>query len=168
MNTASPGRHVAHHVESQHVERDAFGRQHPLGALFGVALADHQRADAVRIAETQDAVADHHGDHGVAAPAAPVNGIGGGENIGRRDARRADPLQFGREHVEQHFRIGSGIQMPAVLAHQHFGEFARIGQIAVVRRGRCRRANSHRTAAHRARCRRRRWDSGRGRCRHCP
>jgi hypothetical protein len=132
MNTASPGRHVAHHLEAQHVERDALGGQHPLGALLGVALADHQRTDAVRIAKAQDAVADHHGDHRVAAAAAAVDGVGGGENVGRRHARRADALQFGGQHVEQHFGIRGRVQVAPVLAHQHFGQFARVGQVAVV------------------------------------
>ncbi len=125
-------RHVAHHVETQHVERDAFGRQHPLGALLRVALADHQRTNAVRVAKAEDAVADHHRDDRIAAAAAAIHRVGRGEDVGRRDARRADPLQFGGQHIEQHFGIGAGVQMPAVFPHQHFGEFARIGQIAVV------------------------------------
>ena len=116
----------------RHVERDALGGEHPLGALFGVALADDQGTNAVRVAEAEDAVADHHRDDGVSAAAAPIDGVGRGKNVGRRDARRADPLQLGGEHVEQHFGIGAGVQVPAVFPHQHFGEFASIGQIAVV------------------------------------
>jgi hypothetical protein len=78
-------------------------------------------------------VTDHHGDHGVAAAAAAIDRIGGGEYIGRCDARRADTLHFGGQHVEQDLGIGGGVQVAAVLPHHHFGELARIGQVAVVR-----------------------------------
>ena len=91
-----------------------------------------QRTNAVRIAEAQNAVADHHRNHGIAAATAPVHGVGRRKNVGRRDARRADALQLGGQHVEQHFGIGGGVQVPAVFAHQHLREFAGVGEIAVV------------------------------------
>ena len=53
-------RHVAHQREAEHVERDALGGEHVLDAARGLALAEHERADAVRVAEADDAVADDH------------------------------------------------------------------------------------------------------------
>ena len=47
-------------------------------------LAEHQRADAVGVAETEDAVADDHRDHRIAAAAAAVD-----RADRREDVRRA-------------------------------------------------------------------------------
>ena len=114
-------RHVAHQLEAEHVERDALGGQHPFGALRRLALAEHQRTDAVRIAEPEQAVADDHGDHGVTAAAAAIDGAHRGEDVGGRDARRAHALQLRGQHVEQHFGIGTGVEMTAIFAFEHFG-----------------------------------------------
>jgi hypothetical protein len=67
-------------------------------------------------------VADDHRDHRIAAAAAAVDGGDRREDVGRRDARRADALQLGGEHVQQHFGIGAGVEVAAVLARQHLGE----------------------------------------------
>ncbi len=75
---------------------------------------------------------DHHRHHCIAPAAAAIHRTGRGENVGRRDAGRTDALQLGRQHIEQHFGIGTGIEMAAVLAHQHLGKFARVRQVAVV------------------------------------
>ena len=124
---------IAHQLETEHVERNAFGGQHPFRTLRRLALPEHQRADAVRIAQAQQPMADDHGDDGVTAAAAPIHRADRGENVGRRDARRTDALQLGGEHVEQDFRIGTGVEVAAILAFDDFGEFARVGEIAVVR-----------------------------------
>ena len=113
-------------------------------------------------------MADDHRHDGITAAAAAIHGIERGEDVRRRRARRADALQLGREHVEQHFGIGAGVEVAPVFAGQHFGELGGVGEVAVVRRGRCRTANSRRTAALRRRRRSPRWDSARGRCRRCP
>jgi hypothetical protein len=99
----------------------------------GLSRTDHQRADAVRVAEAEHAVTEHHGDHCVAAPDAPVHRAHGREDVGRGGAGRAEALQLAREHVEQHFGVGRRVEVAAVLALQHVGELARIGQVAVVR-----------------------------------
>ncbi len=125
--------HVAHQVETQYIQRDIFGGQHVLVALAGAAQAQHQRTYAVGVAKTQHTIADQHGDHGVAAAAAPVDRAGGREDVGRRHARRTHALQLGSEHVQQHFGIGLGIQVAAILAHQHFGQLGGVRQVAVVR-----------------------------------
>ena len=81
----------------------------------------------------EQAVADDHGDHRVAAAAAAIHGAHRGEDVGRRDARRAHALQLRGQHVEQHFGIGAGVEVAAVFALEHFAELARVGEIAVVR-----------------------------------
>jgi hypothetical protein len=103
------GRHVAHHIETQHIERHALGGQHPFGAFVAVALADHQRPDAVGIAKPQNAMADHHGCHGIAAPAAPVHRVGRRKYVRRRHPRRSNPLELGGQDIEKYFGIGTGI-----------------------------------------------------------
>jgi hypothetical protein len=125
-------RHVAHQLETQHVERDALRGQHPFGAFRGFALTQHQRPNAVRIAEGQQSMADDHGDDGVAPAAAPIDRAHGRKDIRRGDPRRAHALQLGSQHVEQDLGIGSGVEMTAVFALEDFRELTRIGQIAVV------------------------------------
>src|ERR1700733_9330185 len=127
-----PGRHVAHQAERQAVERHALGGEHPLGAARRAPLAEHQRADAVRVAKAEHSVADDHGDHRVAAAAAAVERRQRREHVRRRDARRADALQLGGEHVQQHLRIGGGVQVAPVFADQDLGELHGIGEVAVV------------------------------------
>jgi hypothetical protein len=78
-------------------------------------------------------VADHHRDHRVAAAAAAVDRVHCREDVGRRHARRADALQLGSEHVQQHFGIGSGVEVAAILARYHLGELGGVGEVAVVR-----------------------------------
>ncbi len=70
MNTASPGatsRTSSKPSMSSATLSEASMYSAPLRRL---ALAEHQRPDAVRIAEPDHAVADHHGDDRVAAAAA--------------------------------------------------------------------------------------------------
>ena len=88
----------------------------------------------------EHAVADDHRDHRVAAAAAAIDRAGGREDVGRRHALGTHALQLRGEHVQQHLGIGLGVEMAPVLADQHLGQLGGVGQIAVVRRGRCRRA----------------------------
>ena len=48
---------VALEREAEHVEGDALGGEHPFDAARRLALAEHERPDAVRVAEAGDAVA---------------------------------------------------------------------------------------------------------------
>ena len=125
--------HVAQQLEAALVERDALRGDHVLAAARRVALADHQRPDAVRIAEADDAVTEDHRDDGVAADDAAIRGAQRGENVRGRRARRAEALQLAREHVEQHFGIRRRVEVAAIFADQHVGELRRVGQVAVVR-----------------------------------
>ena len=72
---------VALELEADRVERDAFGRDHVLDAVLRLAHAEHERPDAVRIAERDDAVTDDHRDDGVAARAALVERFHGVEDL---------------------------------------------------------------------------------------
>ena len=102
------------------------------GPLRRIAPAQHQRPDAVRIAESDQAVPDDHRHHRKAAAAAPVNRSQRAENIRRRGARLAGMRQLAGQHIQQHFGIRTGVQVPAIFANQHFGQFGGVGQIAVV------------------------------------
>src|SRR5439155_21145407 len=93
---------------------------------------EHQRSDAVRIPKPEYAVADDHRHHGVAAAATAVQGVERGKHVRGRDAHGPDPLQLGGEHVQQHLRVGGGVEVAPVLADQDLGELGRVGEIAVV------------------------------------
>src|SRR5690606_3541138 len=60
-------RQIAHQLEPQARQRDAFGRHHVLRPVLRLALAEAYRAHAVRVAERQDAVAGDHRHYRVGA-----------------------------------------------------------------------------------------------------
>ena len=126
-------RDVAHEAERLHVQCNALGGQHPLGAARRRSLSQHERADPVRIAETENAMPDDHRNDRITSAAAAIDGVDGCEYVGGSDPRSTDALQLGREDVQQHFRVGSGVEMPPVLTNDHLGKLGGIGEIAVVR-----------------------------------
>ena len=122
--------HVAHQLEAQQVERDRLGGHRVLLTLRRLAFAEHQRADAVRVAEGNQAKAQHQRDDGVAALAATVHGPNGRE---RRSRRQGAALgQLVGHHVHQHFGIGFGVHMPAVLLEHLSAQGLGVDQVAVV------------------------------------
>ena len=133
MKIASPGRDVAHHLEAQRVERDALGGDHVLVALLGLGAAEDERPDAVGVAEREQPVAGDHRHHRVGAAAAPVDA-----GHRREDGRRIELvvggvlLQLVREHVQQHFGIGVGVDVPQVLPEQLVLQLLGVGEVAVV------------------------------------
>ena len=126
-------RDVAHEAEAHAFERHRFGSDQVFVALLGFIDAQAQRTDAVRIAEGQQADAGdlRHGSI-AAAHAAHQHGnrLENGFGIDRDIDRGL--LDFMREHVEQHFRIGIGVDVAAVVLEHLFLELFPVGQVAVV------------------------------------
>ncbi|MNI55712.1 hypothetical protein D3C73_1106780 [compost metagenome] len=94
------------------------------------ALAQHQRADAMRIAESDQAQAQHHADHRIAALAATVHA--GHRADGGFRAELALLFQFISEHVQQHFAVRIGIDVAAVLLEHLLAQVLGVDQVAVV------------------------------------
>ena len=83
------------------------------------AFAEGERADAVRVAERQQAVAGDQRDHRVRAADALVHGGDRGEHLLGRElpvARRA--LELVREHVDQHLGVAVGVDVAPVDVEQ--------------------------------------------------
>jgi hypothetical protein len=99
---------------------------------LGAPLAEDQRADTIWVTEPEDAMTDDHGHHRITPTAAAVDSRERCEHVRRRDADGADALQLRGEHVQQHLRVGGGIQMTPVLADQDLGELGGVGEVAVV------------------------------------
>ena len=127
------GQDVALELEADGVERHALGRDHVLDAVRRLANAEHERPNAVRIAERDDAVADDHRDDGVAARAAFVERFDGVEDLLRLQAVRRVLAELVREHVEQHFGIGVGVEVAVILLLDEPLQLVGIDEIAVVR-----------------------------------
>src|SRR3989344_650925 len=126
-------RDVAYQIESHDIERDRLRGEHVLRPLVGLALAEHQRADAVRVAEGEYAVArDQHGDS-IGAAAAPVHGGHGAEQVIRRETQLRHGLQLVRENIEQDLGIRIGVDVAQVLAVQLVLQLIGIREITVVR-----------------------------------
>jgi hypothetical protein len=127
-------RDVAHEAEAQALERHRFAGDQVFRAILGFVHAQAQRTDAERVAEGQQAVAGDLGDHGIGAAHALVHhgdrlehgflveriAVGGG-------------LDFVGQHVQQDFRIGTGVDVTAVDTEQLILELGLVGQVAVVR-----------------------------------
>ena len=130
---AFTGLQVAHPFELQRIERDALRGDHVVLPAVSFTLAQHERPNAVRVAKGDDAEADDHRDDRVTAAAALVHGFDGIENIVRRGLAVHASLQLVREHIEQHFGIRVGRQMPAIFANQQLSQLVVVRQVAVVR-----------------------------------
>jgi hypothetical protein len=77
-------------------------------------------------------MSDDHGDDRVATAAAAIDRVERCKHIRGRHPRRADALQLGGKHVEQHLRVRSGVQMTPIFAGDDLGQLLRIGQVAVM------------------------------------
>ena len=108
-------RHVAHELEADTFHRHRFRRHDPLDAMRRFLLAEAQRADAERVAEGQQAVTGDQRHDRVRAVHAPVHARHRLEYGCRIELQAgAGELHFVREHVEQHFGIGIGVDVAAV------------------------------------------------------
>ena len=166
-STASPGATSRSTLETEDVERDRFGGDRIFLARRRLALAEHERTDAVRIAEREHAVVEHQRDHRIAAARARMHARDGLEDVIGREVMAILDLQLVREDVQQHFGIRIGVDVAAIVFVHFAAQRIGVDQVAVVRRARCRTASSRRTAAPRPSLRNRRSDSGNGRCRRC-
>jgi len=124
--------YVAQSIELQNVQGHTLGRDHVIAALIRLALAKHQRPNAIRIPKSNDSNTDDQGNHRVAAFTALMNGLDRVENLLGRWATVRPALQFVRKDIEQHFGIGTRAQMAAVFLGKQFCQFVVVGQVAVV------------------------------------
>ena len=100
-------------------------------------LAQHQRADAVGVAEGEHAVARYHGNDGIRAAHALVHSGDRIEDVVYGQVQRVGVLADGlaqlvSEHVEQHFAVGLGVHMAQVLGIDLLVQLGGVGEVAVV------------------------------------
>ncbi len=126
------GPDVAHARKAEHVERDALRGQHVFGPFRRIAFAEHERADAVRIAKAEQAVAHDHRHDGEAAAHAPIDRAHGVEDLRGGCPWGARARELAREHVQEHFGVRARVDVPQVLARQHLRQFGGVRQVAVV------------------------------------
>ena len=129
-------RNVAQEFEAQGIQRHAFRGNHIFGtAIAEVALAEHQRTNAVWIAEGHHAVTDDHRHAGVRAADLTVCRGNRGKNVVRFQRIVTEVIQLAGEHVEQDFRIRGGVNVATFLFEQLFTQLMRVGQVAVMGKG---------------------------------
>ncbi|CPI88074.1 Uncharacterised protein [Bordetella pertussis] len=127
------GLDVAHEGKTAAFQRHGFRGGHPFHAFLGLLAADAQRPDAVGIAKRQHAVARDLRHHGVGALDALVHrGDGAKDRVIVERHAAGGRLQLVRQHIEQHFGIGIGIDVAAVDAVERLAQLAPVGQVAVV------------------------------------
>ena len=127
--------HVTHAFKAKGVDGDTLGSNDILISLGGTAFADHQRADAVGIAESNDAVANDQRNHRVSSLDTLVHTGYCIEHIVLIDTILALALQFVGKDIEQDFRVGAGIDVTQVLTEQVLHQGLGVGQIAVMSQG---------------------------------
>ena len=127
-------RHVAQDLETERIDRDTFGGNQILGPGGRLVAADDQRANPERVAKGQQSVAGDHRNHRVGTPHAAMHaGNRAEDRIVVEAETRCGGLQLVRQHVEQHFGIGIGVDVPQILQVHLALEFVGVGQVAVVR-----------------------------------
>ena len=101
--------------------------------MVGLGHAIAKRANAKRIAKSDDPIAGNLSHTGI-CPFHPTMDFGNRlENRIRVERHTTGGcLQLVGQHIEQHFRIGLGIDVPPIEAKHLFLELSRIGEVAVV------------------------------------
>jgi hypothetical protein len=112
---------------------DSDATAYSLPVAVSRALAEHERTDAVRIAECDHAVAEHHRHDRVTADTTRMRAGDRFENMIRRQRAAILDLQLVREHVEQHFGIGIGVDVAAIVLEHLAAQRLGVDQVAVVR-----------------------------------
>ena len=102
------------------------------GLAFEGAAAEHERADAVRIAEGEHADAGDDGDDRVAAFAALVDLLDGREDVGGLGGDDAAAREGVCEDVEHDLAVGGGVEVTAVVLTDVFDDLLHVGEVAVV------------------------------------
>jgi hypothetical protein len=126
-------RHVAQEFKAQGIQRHAFRGNHILGtAIAKVAFAQHQRTNAVWIAEGHHAVTDDHRHAGVRAADLAVGRGNRGKDVVCFQRVVTEVIQLAGENIEQDFRIRGGVDVAAFLFKQLFTQLMRVGQVAVM------------------------------------
>ena len=126
-------RHVAHQLEAERVERDAFRRDLVIVTAIGLGPAEHQRPDTVGVAEREQSVAGNHRHHRIGPAAAPVHAGNRAEDRRRIELVIGRPLlQLVRENVQQHFGIRVRVDVAQILAEKIVLQLLGIGEIAIV------------------------------------
>ncbi|MNN39066.1 hypothetical protein D3C81_1530900 [compost metagenome] len=128
-------RQVADQGEAEHIEGNAFGGDHVLHAFVGMTLAEDDRTNAVRVAETNDAVAGDHRHHCITTYTAVVHVSDRSEHVFFGRLQLAAHRQLVGEDVEQDFRVGTGVDVAQVGLVDLLGQLFNVGQVAVVRQG---------------------------------
>mgnify|MGYP006269004527 CR=1 FL=1 len=123
-------RHIAFELVQCAFQGHRLAGQHHRAIL---ASAHAQRAYAMRITESQQAMTGDQGNHGIRTLDAFVNPAHGSKHIGRRERQAARGfLQLMRHHIEQHFGVTFRVDVAVVNRKQLGTQRLRIGQIAVV------------------------------------
>ncbi|MND41941.1 hypothetical protein D3C80_327000 [compost metagenome] len=124
---------VTHRLETDGVERHALGGEHVLHlALLVGAAAQYQRTDTVGIAKADEAVADHQGHHGIGAADLLVHLAHRREDVLRPQRHLVAQIQLVGQHVQQHFRVGGGVDVAAGHLELLLLERLGVGEVAVV------------------------------------
>ena len=118
------------------IQRHRFAGYHDCGkAIFNwlQALAHAQGANAERVSKRQQPMPGNQRYHRIRAANALVYAAHCGKNIAGLEWQATRGfLQFMRQHIEQHFRVAVGVDVPVVGGEQLGFERRSIGQIAVV------------------------------------
>ncbi len=99
-------RNITQEFEAERIQRHAFRGNHILMAtVFHATLTNHQRTDAVRIAERNHTMTDDHRHAGIGATNVLMNRCHSGENVVCFQREMLKTIQLLSKDIEQDFRI---------------------------------------------------------------
>lgn len=120
-------------TESESFQCDRFAGHHIFRSGIRFPRPDTKRTDAVRIAESQNSVTGNMGDSGIGTTNPFVENGNGTEKCGRiQRITVCRFLHFVCQHVQQDFRVRTGIDVATVIFEHFAFQLLTIGQIAVM------------------------------------
>ncbi|KAJ6259050.1 LOW QUALITY PROTEIN: hypothetical protein Dda_5946 [Drechslerella dactyloides] len=127
------GLYIADVAVPENVECDALAGKHVVASAVGILLlAEDERADAVWVAEADDAEPGEHGSACVCALASRVDALEGTEEIFFVYTELAGFLQRAGKDVEHHLAVGIGVDVPMDLLVQVLAQLGSIDEVAVL------------------------------------
>src|SRR6476661_6753490 len=127
--------HVFHKLKTQVVEAGTFGGKGIHRPRRRVAAAQHQRPDAQRVGEGQQAVPGNDGNGGVGALHQLLGGFHGVEDVHYRQAVEVFHAQLRSEGVHDKLQVVGGFGQHVVVLVQAPGHVAEVDDVAVVHHG---------------------------------
>ena len=136
------GRNVSDNFKTEGRDGHAFTGDDVFRRSACFPLTVNQRSNAVWVPEGEQTVARNDGHTGIASTDTLVNGGDGSEDGFDVDVwitfdakRRRAFTEFNSKSVQEQFRVARGVDVAHAFVSEMYGQFIRVGEVAVVGQG---------------------------------